>query len=76
MRAVLKRIGAHDPESTLARLRRYTELLVQWNRAVSNLISKNDEQRIVEAHVLPTIEIADWLKSFNLQRWCDLGSGG
>jgi len=76
VRAVLQRIGSTDPEGTLARLQRYTELIVQWNRAVSNLISKNDELRIVEAHVLPSIELVDWMKSFNLRRWCDLGSGG
>lgn len=63
-------------EPTLARLRRFVELVVQWNRSVSNLISKNDEMRIVEAHLVPSIEAAGWMKSHNLERWCDLGSGG
>ena len=76
MREVLKREAVGHVEATLARLRRYTELLVQWNRSVSNLISKNDEARFVEAHLLPSIEAVGWMKSFNFSRWCDLGSGG
>jgi 16S rRNA G527 N7-methylase RsmG len=76
VREVLKREGVKDVEPTLVRLRRYAELLIQWNRSVSNLISKNDEERLVDAHLLPSIEVVSWMKSFNLQRWCDLGSGG
>lgn len=76
VREVLKREGVEAVEPTLARLRRYAELLIQWNRSVSNLISKNDEERLVEAHLLPSIEVVGWLKSFKFGRWCDLGSGG
>ena len=76
VREVLQRESVHDVEVTLSRLRRYAQLLIQWNRSVSNLISKNDEERLVEAHLLPSIEVVGWMKSFNLSRWCDLGSGG
>ena len=57
-------------------LRRFLELLLQWNRRVSNLISKNDESRIVEAHLAPSIEPAEWIASHGLKSWLDFGSGG
>jgi 16S rRNA (guanine527-N7)-methyltransferase len=68
--------GIENAEAALGRLRRYVELLLQWNRSVSNLISRNDEPRVLIGHVLPSIELAGWLKSRNLERWCDFGSGG
>ncbi|MEO5617328.1 MAG: RsmG family class I SAM-dependent methyltransferase, partial [Candidatus Eisenbacteria bacterium] len=76
VKVVLERNEIPDVARTVERLRRLVELLVQWNRSVSNLISKNDEERIVAGHVLPSIELAGWLKSANLIHWCDLGSGG
>jgi 16S rRNA G527 N7-methylase RsmG len=57
-------------------LRHFLELLLQWNRRVSNLISKNDESRIVEAHLAPSIEPAEWIASHGLSSWLDFGSGG
>ncbi|MBI5710435.1 MAG: 16S rRNA (guanine(527)-N(7))-methyltransferase RsmG [Candidatus Eisenbacteria bacterium] len=71
----LLKVGA-DPEQATARLRRYTELLLQWNRGVSNLISRNDEARIVERHIAESIEPAHWLKASGAARWLDFGSGG
>lgn len=76
VREALQRSGVGEVKLTLQRLQRYVELLIQWNRSVSNLISKNDEARIVEAHLVPSIEPAAKLKSFNSKHWCDLGSGG
>ena len=70
----LRRIGA-NPEGTLPRIRRYCELLVQWNRKVSNLISKNDEIRIVTRHILESLEPAHWLMESGARRWLDFGSG-
>jgi 16S rRNA (guanine527-N7)-methyltransferase len=57
-------------------LRRYGELLLQWNRLASNLISKNDEPRMVARHFGESLEPAHWLKSDNATRWVDFGSGG
>jgi len=71
---VLKTGANADP--TLDRLRRFGELLLQWNRKVSNLISKNDEERIVTRHLAESIEPAHWLKATGMKRWVDLGSGG
>ena len=50
-------------------------MVLQWNRKVSNLISKNDEVRIVARHVLESLEPAHWLKDCGAKRWLDFGSG-
>ena len=71
----LLKIGA-DPDASIARLRRYVEMLVQWNRKVSNLISKNDEDRIVARHILESLEPGHWLRDASPKRWLDFGSGG
>ena len=70
----LLKIGA-DLEAVMPRLRRYCEMLVQWNRKVSNLISRNDETRIVARHVLESLEPAHWLHASGAKRWLDFGSG-
>jgi len=64
-----------DPDASIARLRRYCELALQWNRKVSNLISKNDEHRIVQRHIAESLEPAHWLKECGANRWLDFGSG-
>ena len=61
--------------TTIQRLRRYAELLVDWNRQVSNLISRNDEARIVERHLRESLEPLTWLRESGAQRWLDFGSG-
>jgi len=70
----LLKIGA-DPAESVFRLRRYCELLLQWNRKVSNLISRNDEPRIVARHIVESIEPAYWLNECGAKRWLDFGSG-
>jgi 16S rRNA (guanine527-N7)-methyltransferase len=42
---------------------------------VSNLISRNDEPRIVARHIVESIEPAQWLKESGAERWMDFGSG-
>jgi 16S rRNA G527 N7-methylase RsmG len=71
-KAIESKSGARDFE----RQRRFVELLVQWNRTVSNLISQNDENRIVGAHLAPSLEPAAWMKSHEFSKWLDFGSGG
>jgi 16S rRNA (guanine527-N7)-methyltransferase len=75
LRAPLERAGA-DAEPAIGRLRRYAGLLLQWNRSASNLISRNDEERIVERHLLESIAPAQWLRDSGCTRWIDFGSGG
>ena len=60
----------------MEQLRKFTEMLVDWNQRVSNLFSKNDLHRIVERHILESVEPAHWLKASGSSRWVDLGSGG
>jgi 16S rRNA (guanine527-N7)-methyltransferase len=62
-------------ETTMERLKAYAKLLIEWNRGVSNLISRNDEQRIVERHIAESVEPAAWLKASPATRWLDFGSG-
>ncbi len=59
----------------ILRLKAYARLLIEWNRGVSNLISRGDEQRIVERHVAESLEPAAWLKASPAKRWLDFGSG-
>ena len=63
-------------ETATAALRTFTERLLQWNRSVSNLISRNDEGRFVDRHLMEAVEPAHWLRSSGATRWIDLGSGG
>jgi 16S rRNA (guanine527-N7)-methyltransferase len=63
------------PNEVMPRLRRYAELVLAWNRSVSNLISKNDEARIVTRHLAESLEPARLLKSSGSRRWIDFGSG-
>lgn len=68
-------IGAEGRAQKVAALRRYSELLLDWNRNVSNLISRHDEPRILERHIRESIEPSRLLAGVNAQRWLDLGSG-
>src|SRR5262249_1818192 len=70
----LLKAGA-DPDASIALLRRYCELVLQWNRKVSNLISKNDENRILQRHIAESLEPAHWLAESGARRWLDFGSG-
>lgn len=71
----LLKAGA-DVEATTERLKRFTELLLQWNRGVSNIVSRHDEPRVLERHILESVEPAHWLKAGGAARWIDFGSGG
>src|SRR5438046_1272251 len=62
-------------EPALTRLRTFAKLVIGWNRGVSNLISKNDESRIVTRHLVESIEPASWLAETAAERWIDFGSG-
>jgi 16S rRNA (guanine527-N7)-methyltransferase len=67
--------AAMDPDAAIARLQRYAKVLIEWNRKVSNIISRNDEERIVQRHIAESIEPAAWLRESGAARWLDFGSG-
>jgi 16S rRNA (guanine527-N7)-methyltransferase len=64
-----------DPRVALPRLTRYVSAILEWNRRVSNLISRNDESRLVSRHLAESLEPAGWLAQSGAERWIDLGSG-
>lgn len=71
----LSRVGA-DPAETLPRIRRYAEMLLEWNRGFSNLISASDETRLVERHIIESLAPATWIKEAGPKSFMDFGSGG
>ena len=74
LRKPLQRAGADA--GAVETLRRYARLLIDWNRTHSNLVSHNDETRIVERHILESVAPAHLLKESKCARWIDFGSGG
>jgi 16S rRNA (guanine527-N7)-methyltransferase len=71
----LLRAGTDDPEAAVEKMRRYAQLLIEWNRSVSNLISGNDEPRILDRHIRESLEPAYWLHEAGGARWLDFGAG-
>ena len=65
-----------DSDAAVSMLRKFTTMLIDWNSGISNLVSRNDLNRIVERHILESVEPAHWLKARGASRWIDLGSGG
>jgi 16S rRNA (guanine(527)-N(7))-methyltransferase RsmG len=63
------------PSIALPRLAFYIAAVLSWNRTVSNLISRGDEDRLVSRHLAESLEPAGWLAESRAQRWIDLGSG-
>jgi 16S rRNA (guanine527-N7)-methyltransferase len=74
LQAPLLRAGA-DADLAIEKLRQYARLLLGWNRSASNLISRNDESRFVERHLLESVAAAHWLKESGCAKWIDFGSG-
>jgi 16S rRNA (guanine527-N7)-methyltransferase len=64
-----------EVESRLGALKTYAKQLLEWNRGVSNLISRNDEPRIVDRHLRESIFPARLLLESGCRRFVDLGSG-
>ena len=63
-------------EDATAALRQFSLAVLEWNGRVSNLISRNDAHRILERHILESIEPAHLLMASGAKTWLDLGSGG
>ena len=64
-----------SPDQAIERLRQYCKGLVEWNRTTSNIMSSNDEHRIVERHLLESLAPAAWLIESGCRDWVDFGSG-
>ncbi|RKY88825.1 16S rRNA (guanine(527)-N(7))-methyltransferase RsmG [candidate division KSB1 bacterium] len=53
----------------------YLRLLLDWNKRVS-LISKNDENRIIERHFFESIILTKFIDKNSTKNFLDFGSGG
>lgn len=66
---------AEEIEARLAALRGYAKQLLEWNRGISNLVSRHDEPRIVERHLFESLFPAKLIAEFGVRRFVDFGSG-
>lgn len=62
-------------ETRLAALRAYAKQLLEWNRGVSNLVSRHDEPRLVERHLRESLFPARLIAESGASRFVDFGSG-
>ncbi len=68
--------GAADHEVALARLKHFAVELLQWNRGISNLVSHDDEPRLVERHIAESMAGAKLINEKQCKELVDFGSGG
>lgn len=59
----------------LERIERFAKELVYWNKQV-NLISRKDEENVLENHILHSISLLKYLESPPKSRCLDIGTGG
>jgi 16S rRNA (guanine527-N7)-methyltransferase len=71
---VLVREGIRPPSSVVPLFRRYGEMLLDWNQRI-NLVSKNDEGRLVTRHFLESLGLIKVVPFPMGARVMDLGSG-
>jgi 16S rRNA (guanine527-N7)-methyltransferase len=64
-----------EVESRLGALRGFAKQLLEWNRGVSNLISRHDESRLVERHLFESLYPAKAIVESGSRRFVDFGSG-
>lgn len=63
-------------EEVLGRLRLFALELLKWNQGVSNLVSHDDEPRLVERHIVESLAGADIINALGCKMLVDFGSGG
>ena len=70
-------LGSHpDSEVALARLKAFAVELLRWSQGVSNLISHNDEPRLVDRHIAESLAAVNIINSLGCNNLVDFGSGG
>ncbi len=67
--------GESEVEQRLEALRDFARLLLEWNRGVSNLVSRHDEPRLVERHLRESLVPAREIAATGCERFVDFGSG-
>jgi len=63
-------------EASLGRLRLFGLELLRWNRGVSNLVSHDDESRLVDRHIAESLATEDVRILLQDKEIVDFGSGG
>ena len=76
--SLLPLIPGSDAERarTIERLRLFATELLKWNRGVSNLISHDDEPRLVERHIAESLAGIEIINALGCNELMDFGSGG
>ena len=59
---------------TIDRLKVFEKLVLKWSKTI-NLISKGDQHRIWERHIVDSLQIYPLLPK-NIENYVDFGSGG
>ncbi|MEQ1831794.1 MAG: 16S rRNA (guanine(527)-N(7))-methyltransferase RsmG [Candidatus Eisenbacteria bacterium] len=65
-----------DRDVALKRLRLFAVELLRWSQGVSNLISHNDEPRLVDRHIAESLAGASIINKLGCKTLVDFGSGG
>lgn len=65
-----------DVDLTLSRLRIFATELLRWSQGVSNLISHNDEPRLVDRHIAESLAGVSIINGLGCKKLVDFGSGG
>jgi len=68
--------ATEEREATIARLRTFGLELLRWNQGVSNLVSHDDELRLVDRHITDSLAGLAILKKLGCKRLVDFGTGG
>jgi len=65
-----------DRELAISRLRTFALELLRWNQGVSNLVSHDDELRLVYRHITESLAGVSVLNALGCKTIVDFGSGG
>jgi 16S rRNA (guanine527-N7)-methyltransferase len=65
-----------DRDVVLARLKAFALELLRWNQGVSNLISHDDEPRLVDRHIAESLAGVKIINDLGCSKLVDFGSGG
>lgn len=76
--SLLPLIPGSDAERarTIERLRLFASELLKWNQGISNLISHDDEPRLLERHIAESLAGIEIIKALCCNELVDFGSGG
>jgi 16S rRNA (guanine527-N7)-methyltransferase len=65
-----------DGDLVLPRLKAFAVELLRWSQGVSNLISHNDESRLLDRHIAESLAGASIINDLDCNKLVDFGSGG